>query len=91
MIKEQKKNLYCSMVGFFENQNSWTSADSTIAQAMLGKMPVNVLLLEDHGVRIQLRSEKEVDEVLKSAEGISSPLPVLERWMDCLGSPPNPS
>lgn len=91
VIKEQKKNLYCSLVGFSENQNSWTSADSTLAQAMLGKMPVNVLLLEDHVVWIQLRSEKEVHEVLKSAEGNSSPLPVLERWMDWLGSPPNPS
>ena len=91
VIKEQKKNLYCSLVGFSENQNSWTSADSTLAQAMLGKMPVNVLLLEDHVVWIQHRSEKEVHEVLKSAEGNSSPLPVLERWMDWLGSPPNPS
>lgn len=49
-------------------------------------------MLGQQAIWIKLLSEKDLEEFLDKAaiERDSSPFSVLERWMECMGSPPTP-
>ena len=47
--------------------------------------------LDEQVVWLQLSSSREVDEfLLKAIGGSSSPFSMIERWIEILGTPPNP-
>lgn len=92
MVKEQKKGLYCSLVGFLKSKLKGLVQVELRLERWWGRRPANIQMSDDQVVWLQFLMEKEVDEVLEIAvsKGTSSPSAVLERWMEILGSSPCP-
>lgn len=93
VIKEQKKSLYSSLVGFLKSKSDGLKEVESWLECCWGKLPHNIQLLDNQVVWMQFPSLKEVEEVLfiAASRGFPSPFSVLERWMEVSGSPPNPS
>lgn len=92
VIKEQKKSLYSSLVGFLKSKSDGLKQVESWLESCWGKMPHNMQMLDDQVVWMQVSSPGEVEEILLLAAtgDFPSPFSVLQRWMEVLGSPPNP-
>eukprot|EP00268_Persea_americana_P009560 TRINITY_DN13823_c0_g2_i8.p1 TRINITY_DN13823_c0_g2~~TRINITY_DN13823_c0_g2_i8.p1 ORF type:complete len:414 (+),score=87.35 TRINITY_DN13823_c0_g2_i8:1496-2737(+) len=90
VVKEQKRSLFNSLVGFLKATVSIEQIESWIYKCC-GQLPLNLQKLEEQVVWMQLSSTSEVDDFLRNiaAMGGSSPFSMIERWMEVLGSPPN--
>lgn len=89
----KKPYLFCSLVGFLKSKVDGLRQAEEWIDRCWGKIPDKIQRLGKQAVWINFISEKEVEEFLHSVEAegeSSSPYSVLERWMECMGPPPNP-
>lgn len=90
MVKEQKKkSLYNSLVGILKSNAEGLEEVETWLETCRGKLPQNIQMLDEQVVWLQFSSPREVEEVLSG--GCLFPFSIMERWMEVLGSPPNPT
>ena len=92
VVKEQKRSLFNSLVGFLKASSVSIEQIESWIYNCCGQLPLKLQKLEEQVVWLQLSSTSEVDDFLCiiTAMGGSSPFSMIERWMEVLGSPPKP-
>ena len=93
VVKEQKKSLYKSLVGFLKSESVGLEQIEQWLLTSCGQMPLNIQKLDKQVIWLQFSSSGEVEEVLFeiASRGCSSPFSLIKRWMEVLGSPPIPT
>lgn len=93
VVTQQKRSLVTSLVGFLKEKLASTEQIEFWIQESCALLPFKLQKLDERVVWLRLSSSYEVDEfLLKIAVtgGSSSPFSMIERWMEVLGTPPNP-
>lgn len=60
MVKEQKKGLYCSLVGFLKSKLIGLVQVELRLERWWGRRPANIQMSDDQVVWLQFLTEKEV-------------------------------